>query len=83
MLQKLIVSSFQYLQKKPLIFFSSLTAICVVLGIGISRINISQEIKHILPKGEQFDNFSKLIDNSEINDQIIFQIKSKDPIPSI
>lgn len=78
MLQKLIVSSFQYLQKKPIIFFSSLTAICVVLGIGISRINISQEIKHILPKGEQFDNFSKLIDNSEINDQIIFQIKSKD-----
>lgn len=64
-----------YFIKHTLLFFGLLALTLGILGSGITRLNIEQDIFSTLPNGEVFDRFSTLIENKGITNQVIFTIE--------
>lgn len=62
------------LSKHKAIFFLSLVGLLAILGVGISRLKVTESIFAALPKGQKFEEFSKLIESKNIVNQIVFSL---------
>lgn len=57
------------------LFFLGLLLMLSVLGFGLTRLQINESIFSLLPKGDQFEQFNKLIRNKKVIDQVVFSVK--------
>jgi 1-acyl-sn-glycerol-3-phosphate acyltransferase len=78
MLSNLINNIITFFSKKSLLFVFILLAILTVFGFGILKININESIFSMLPKGNSFSKFSKLIDQGELTNQVVFTLNVAD-----
>lgn len=66
-----------WLRNKPLFFFC-LVLVFGILILGILRLKISENVFSTLPKGKSFEQFSNLIQNNKILNQVVFSIHVPD-----
>ncbi len=71
----LIVKLVDILVRRKFLFFLLLTAILIILGIGITKLRISEDIFSTLPKDKNFEKLNALIQNKNITNQAVFSIK--------
>jgi 1-acyl-sn-glycerol-3-phosphate acyltransferase len=64
------------LSRHKAVFFLFLIGLIGVLGYGISRLRVTESIFSTLPKGDKFEEFTKLIDNKNIINQIVFSLEN-------
>ncbi|MCE7041539.1 trifunctional MMPL family transporter/lysophospholipid acyltransferase/class I SAM-dependent methyltransferase [Dyadobacter sp. CY312] len=64
------------LSKHKAVFFLCLIGLIGVLGYGISRLRVTESIFATLPKGEKFEEFTQLIENKNIVNQIVFSLEN-------
>ncbi len=64
------------LSRKKVVFYICLMAVIAVLCHGITRLRVTESIFATLPQGEQFESFSKLIENKNIVNQIVFSLEN-------
>jgi 1-acyl-sn-glycerol-3-phosphate acyltransferase len=64
------------LSRHKAVFFLCLIGLIGVLGYGISRLRITESIFATLPKGEKFEEFTRLIENKNIVNQIVFSLEN-------
>lgn len=57
------------------LFFISLIALLSMLVFGVTRLQVNESIFSLLPKGDQFEQFNKLIRNKKVIDQVVFSIE--------
>jgi len=62
------------LSKHKAVFFICLITLLGVLGYGISRLRVTESIFSTLPKGESFEQFTKLVESKNIINQIVFSL---------
>jgi 1-acyl-sn-glycerol-3-phosphate acyltransferase len=65
------------LSKHKAVFFLFLIGLIGVFSYGVSRLRITESIFATLPKGDKFEEFTRLIDNKNIINQIVFSLESK------
>ena len=49
-------------------------ALCIVCGLGISRLKINQSIFSSLPKNKSFEQINSLLENKNITNQVVFSV---------
>ncbi|MBL4593321.1 MAG: MMPL family transporter [Flavobacteriales bacterium] len=74
MLSNLINNIINFFYKRSILFVFVLIAFLGVFVIGIFQININESIFSMLPKGNSFSKFSKLIDQGELTNQVVFTL---------
>jgi len=62
------------LSRKKTLFFILLLLILGILGLGISKLRITESIFSTLPKGKSFEEFNRLVENKSIINQIVFSV---------
>ena len=70
-----MVKCVDFFYKRKLIFFLLLLCIFAILGAGITRLRISDDIYSALPKNKNFEQLTHLIQNKNISNQTVFSIK--------
>ncbi len=73
-LGNIISTIVNYLSSRKALFFTVLIAILGVLFMGISRLQVSQNIYSTLPKSKSFEQLNKLIENKSITNQVVFSL---------
>ncbi|HEV7381620.1 MAG TPA: MMPL family transporter, partial [Dyadobacter sp.] len=76
MIGELLLKLNLLLSRHKAVFFLFLIGLIGVFGYGISRLRITESIFSTLPKGEKFEEFTKLIDNKNIINQIVFSLEN-------
>ncbi len=74
MFPTLINNSINFFSKRKILFVITLLAVLGVFALGILRINVNESIFSMLPKGNSFEKFSKLIDQGELTNQVVFTL---------
>ena len=74
MLGELVVNILKYFSKHKVLFFSMLFSIVGILSIGISRITINDSIYAVMPKGENFEEFNRLVGNKGLTGRVILNL---------
>ena len=75
MVEKAFLSVYRFLLTRKLFFILFLGGLLIALSFGVTQLKISQNINSILPEGNEFDGFQKVLDNKSLNDKVFFQIK--------
>lgn len=76
MIGRLFGSLANYFSKKKLLFWVLFIAIVAFLGNGVTRLKVDKDIYSIFPKGEEFQAFSKVIQENNLNKQLVFSFKA-------
>ena len=71
----LLNSFINFFYKKKILFITTIVVLIGVFIFGASKININENIFSTLPKGTSFSKFSKLIDQGDLGNQIVFSLK--------
>jgi 1-acyl-sn-glycerol-3-phosphate acyltransferase len=66
----------QYFMKNKILFWILFVAIVSVLVVGIGRLRIDKDIYSIFPDGKEFQEFSKVVQENNLNKQLVFSFKS-------
>jgi len=65
----------KYFYSKKIIFVAVIIGFLSIFLFGALKININESIFSALPQGDSFSKFSKLIDQGDLSNQIIFSLK--------
>ena len=76
MSKTLFTNIIDFFLNKSLLFYVLLTSFIIILGYGITKIQVNESILNTLPKGETFTKLSKFIENN--NNKIVFSIAIHD-----
>lgn len=63
-----------FFYSKKILFAITLLVLLGIFSLGISKIVINESIFSALPKGNSFAKFSKLLDQGELTNQVIFTL---------
>ena len=74
MLSNTINNIITFFTKRSLLFVFVLLVFLGVFSLGILKINVNESIFSMLPKGNSFSQFSKLIDQGELTNQVVFTL---------
>ena len=77
MLQRVTQSSFVLFTKRKGLFYLILLISIGLLSYGVSLLNISQNIYSVLPEGEGFKSFNRLISNKNISNKVAFLLETE------
>ncbi len=64
----------QFFNKNLLAYLSVLIALLLFISYGVSRLKLDENIYSIFPKGKEFSDFNRVIQDNNLNKQIIFSI---------
>lgn len=78
MLGNLFASLAQYFMKNKILFCILFAFVVSVLVFGISRLKIDKDIYSIFPEGKEFQEFSKVIQENNLNKQLVFSFKAQE-----
>lgn len=78
MLGKSISYIVKFLSERRILFFTLLFLILGILGQGVQRINIEEDIYSIFPHNDTFRNFSEILKKNNLNQQVVFTVKVED-----
>ncbi|MCO5260187.1 MAG: MMPL family transporter [Crocinitomicaceae bacterium] len=78
MIGRFFESIASFLIKNKLLFWSSFVIIVSILLFGISKLRIEKDIYSIFPKGKEFQQFSKVIQENNLNKQLVFSFAAFD-----
>ncbi len=67
----------QFFNKNLLAYLSVLIALLLFISYGVSRLELDEDIYSIFPKGEEFSDFNRVIQENNLNKQIIFSIDAE------
>ena len=81
MLSKLINNLITFFSSRGILFAFLLFLLLSFFGLGIFKINVNESIFSMLPKGNSFTEFSKLIEQGELTNQVVFTLKVGDLEP--
>ncbi|TDE10292.1 trifunctional MMPL family transporter/lysophospholipid acyltransferase/class I SAM-dependent methyltransferase [Dyadobacter psychrotolerans] len=70
------------LSRHKAVFFICLITLIGALGYGISRLRVTESIFSTLPKGESFEQFTRLVESKNIINQIVFSLDTDPQISS-
>ncbi len=74
---KLVSKIVQFFNKNLLAYLSVLIALLLFISYGVSRLKLDENIYSIFPKGEEFSDFNRVIQDNNLNKQIVFSIDSE------
>jgi 1-acyl-sn-glycerol-3-phosphate acyltransferase len=66
------------LMKNKLLFWVLFLIISAILVVGIGRLRIDKDIYSIFPDGKEFQDFSKVIQENNLNKQLVFSFKASE-----
>lgn len=78
MIGNFFASISKFLMRNKILFWTLLSCVIAVLSIGVSRLKIDNDIYSIFPKGEEFQQFSKVIQENNLNKQLVFSFKASE-----
>lgn len=78
MIGRLFGSLANYLSKKKLLFWVLFIVIIAFLANGVLRLKVEKDIYSIFPKGKEFQEFSKVIQENNLNKQLVFSFKASE-----
>ena len=70
-----IVQFIKYWSNKPKLFFTLFTLFSAILIFGTLQLKVDQSIYSILPKGESFEGFNKVLNSKNISNKVFFSIQ--------
>lgn len=62
--------------KNKILFWILFGSILSILIIGLTRLKVDRDIYSIFPKGKEFQEFSKVIQENNLNKQLVFSFKA-------
>lgn len=76
MSKTLLTNIIDFFLKKTMLFYVLLISFIVILGFGITKIQVNESILSTLPQGETFTKLSTFVENN--NNKIVFSIAVQD-----
>lgn len=83
MFGKLVLKIVQYLIAKKYLFASFFLLLLFVLGYGVSRLKLQEDIYSIFPAGEKFQQFNEILQQNNLNKQLVFSIAATENYDSL
>ncbi|HMR46661.1 MAG TPA: 1-acyl-sn-glycerol-3-phosphate acyltransferase [Bacteroidia bacterium] len=78
----IFIGLYRLFVRKPILFAGFVLFVAAVSIAGIKKLNITENIFAILPKGQEFQKFNSLLESKNISDQVVFSLTlSKDSNP--
>lgn len=78
MIGQLFASIAKAFLRNKLLFGLSFFVLIAVLSWGVSRLKIDNDIYSIFPKGKEFQEFTKIIQENNLNKQLVFSFDSSE-----
>lgn len=78
MIGRFFASLNQYFMRNKILFWVLFTAVVSVLAVGIGRLKIDKDIYSIFPDGKEFQEFSKVVQENNLNKQLVFSFNASD-----
>lgn len=78
MIGQFFASLTQYFMRNKILFWILFITIVSVLGVGISRLRIDKDIYSIFPDGKEFQEFSKVVQENNLNKQLVFSFNASE-----
>jgi len=66
----------QFFIRHKLLFWSLFASITAILVIGVTQLKLDKDIYSIFPKGKEFQEFSQVIQENNLNKQLVFSFKT-------
>jgi len=70
-----IVQFVEYWSNRPKLFFTLFILFSSILTYGALQLRVDQSIYSILPKGESFEGFNKVLNSKNISNKVFFSIQ--------
>lgn len=70
----IFIGLYRLFVRKPILFAGFVLLVAAVSIAGIKRLNITENIFAILPKGQEFQKFNSLLESKNISDQVVFSL---------
>ncbi|HQO88193.1 MAG TPA: MMPL family transporter, partial [Bacteroidia bacterium] len=78
----IFIGLYRLFVRKTILFSGFVLLVAAVSIAGIKRLNITENIFAILPKGQEFQKFNTLLESKNISDQVVFSLSlAKDSNP--
>lgn len=68
----------EFFLKKRLAFWGSFVLVLAFLGVGVSRLNINEDLYAIFPQGKEFKKFNDIVQKNKLNKQVVFSIRAQE-----
>lgn len=79
MIGRIFESITSFFFRNKILFWVSFIAFITFLSLGVTKLKIDKDIYSIFPKGKEFQEFSKVIQENNLNKQLVFSFTaSKD-----
>lgn len=78
MIGRFFASLTQHFMRNKIFFWILFAAIVSVLVIGVGRLRIDKDIYSIFPDGKEFQEFSKVVQENNLNKQLVFSFKASE-----
>lgn len=78
MIGRFFASLTSYFMRNKILFWILFVGIVSVLVIGIGRLKIEKDIYSIFPEGKEFQEFSKVIQENNLNKQLVFSFRASE-----
>ncbi len=75
---KIVAAWYRFWHSKKALFVALFVAISAILGVGVSKLRITQDIVNSIDGGKQFSEYTSLLNNKGLNQELIISIKSPD-----
>ncbi|AEA43421.1 trifunctional MMPL family transporter/lysophospholipid acyltransferase/class I SAM-dependent methyltransferase [Fluviicola taffensis] len=63
--------------RKRVVFWGIFLLVLTFLGVGVSKLNINEDLYAIFPQGEEFRKFNEIVQKNKLNKQVVFSIKNQ------
>ena len=70
----IFIGLYRLFVRKTILFSGFVLLVAAVSIAGIKRLNITENIFAILPKGQEFQKFNTLLESKNISDQVVFSL---------
>lgn len=78
MIGQFFASITQYFMRNKILFWILFTAVVSVLAIGVGRLRIEKDIYSIFPDGKEFQEFTKVVQENNLNKQLVFSFNASE-----
>ncbi len=71
---KITLAIVEFFTARKSLFYVLLLSILGVLGLGVSKLRVNQNIFAAMPKGKIFEQFNRLIESNKLSNSIVFSV---------
>ncbi len=77
-MEKILISIYNFFEKRRMVFFISLAVSFLLLGYFATRVKFEEDISKILPKDKKIDKLNEVFQNSKFMDKLVVTVSLKD-----